>query len=59
MCYVNSGVLNSGKSKNYIHFHFLNIPCRLLAPFLPQPLQGRPQEGGWGHTWGIESYTTK
>ena len=22
MCYVNSGVLNSGKSKNDLHFHF-------------------------------------
>ena len=30
MCYVNSGVLNSGKSKNDLHFHFR----------LPQPYKG-------------------
>ena len=38
MCYVNSGVLDSGKSKNDLHFHFR----------VPQPPQGRPQGGGWG-----------
>ena len=32
MWYVNSGVLNSGKSKNDLHFHFR----------VPQPLQGCP-----------------
>ena len=32
MCYVNSGVLNSGKSKTDLHFHFR----------VPQPPQGRP-----------------
>merc|ERR1711923_599278 len=37
MCNVNSGVLNSGKSINELHFHFR----------VPQPLQGCPQGGGW------------
>ena len=36
MCYVNSVVFNSGKSKNDLHFHFR----------VPQPLQGHPQGGG-------------
>ena len=36
MCYVNSGVLNSGKAKNDLHFHF----------WVPQPPQGHPQGGG-------------
>ena len=49
MCYVNSGVLNSGKSKNYPYFHF----------WVPQPPQGRPQGGAGGKTGGVESYTTK
>ena len=36
MCYVNSGVFNSGKFKNDLHFHFR----------VPQPPQGRPPGGG-------------
>ena len=32
MCYVNSGVFNSGKYKNDVHFNSR----------APQPLQGRP-----------------
>ena len=47
MCYVNSGVLNSGKSKNELHFHFR----------VPKPPQGRPQGGAGGPTGGAESYT--
>ena len=45
MCYVNSGVLNSGKSKNDLHFHFR----------VPQPPQGRPQGGGLGGIQGVLS----
>ena len=45
MCYVNSGVLNSGKSKNELHFHFR----------VPQPLQRRPQGGGLGGLQGVLS----
>merc|ERR1712155_497488 len=48
MCYVNSGVFNSGEFKNYLHFHF----------DVPQPLQGRPQGGFGGPKGGFESYTT-
>ena len=44
MCYVNSGVLNSGKSKNDLHFHFR----------VPQPPQGRLQ-GGLGGIKGVLS----
>ena len=32
MCYVNSGVLNSGKSKNDLHFHFRVPPTPSRAP---------------------------
>ena len=49
MCYVNSGVLNSGKSKNDLHFHFR----------VPQPLQGHPEGKGGGPTGDVGSYTTK
>ena len=42
MRYVNSGVLNSGKSKNDLHFDFR----------VPEPLQGRPREGVGGPKGG-------
>ena len=45
MCYVNSGVLYSGKSKNDLHFHFR----------VPQPPQGRPQGGELGGIKGVLS----
>ena len=32
MCYVNSGVFNSGKSKNDLYFHFRVTPTPTRAP---------------------------
>ena len=48
MCYVNSRVLNSEKSKNDLHF---------LG--YPNPHKGALRGGGWGHKGGVEFYTTK
>ena len=47
MCYVNSGIFNSGEFKNDLRFHFR----------VPHPPQGRPQGGGgpWGHKGGVEN----
>ena len=45
MCYVKSGVFNSGDFKNDLHFHF-------LTPQLPQ---GRPQGRGLGGLQGVLS----
>ena len=38
ICYINSGVFNSGEFKNDLYFHFR----------VPRPSEGRPQGGGRG-----------
>ena len=49
MCYVNSGVLNSRKSKNDLYFHIRVTPTPARAP---------SGGGAGGPTGGVESYTT-